>query len=33
MSEARRVERAETLFFFATVLAEETFEFLGEFVA
>ena len=32
-SEARRAERAEMLFFFATVLAEETFEFLGEFVA
>jgi hypothetical protein len=33
ISEVRRAERAEVLFFFATVLAEETFEFLGEFVA
>ena len=32
-SEARRAERAEVLFFIATVLAQETFEFLGEFVA
>jgi hypothetical protein len=32
-SEARRAERAEMLFFLAPVFAEETFEFLGEFVA